>query len=121
MSKPLLTITGAARHLGINQKTLRRWTDAGQVPCVRTIGGQRRYEPAALARFMRERGGTATNHDDDPTAADFDRELITRALWDAADLLNRILWRVGTHDDAQRTIDRLNALAQRIHDGELAA
>lgn len=52
----LLTITQAAARLRIEQKTLRRWADAGRVPHVRTLGGQRRFEPAVIERMRREMG-----------------------------------------------------------------
>jgi excisionase family DNA binding protein len=56
MDRKLLTITQAADRLGVNQKTLRRWTDAGKVPCVKTLAGQRRFEPAVIERLRREMG-----------------------------------------------------------------
>jgi excisionase family DNA binding protein len=54
----MLSITEAARLLRVDQKTLRRWSDAGKVPHVRTLGGQRRYEPAVIDRLRREMGFT---------------------------------------------------------------
>ena len=51
-----MNITDAARRLGVNQKTLRRWADSGKVPFVRTMGGQRRFEPAVIERIRREMG-----------------------------------------------------------------
>lgn len=60
----LLTITQAAARLRVNQKTLRRWADAGKVPHVRTLSGQRRFEPAVIERMRREMG-----FQDDQTAA----------------------------------------------------
>jgi excisionase family DNA binding protein len=54
----LLTITEAAARLGVEQKTLRRWADAGKVPHIRTIGGQRRFEAAVIDRVRREMGFT---------------------------------------------------------------
>ena len=38
-----LTIEEACRILGVDQSTLRRWSDAGKVPVFRTPGGHRRY------------------------------------------------------------------------------
>lgn len=56
----LLTITQAAARLGVNQKTLRRWADAGKVPHVRTLAGQRRFEVAVIDRLRQEMGFAAT-------------------------------------------------------------
>ena len=48
MSK-LLTIHEASEFLGVSPQTLRRWEREGKaVPCHRTAGGQRRYDPALL-------------------------------------------------------------------------
>ena len=38
-----LTIAGACRLLGVDESTLRRWSDTGKVPVFRTPGGHRRY------------------------------------------------------------------------------
>ncbi len=38
-----LSINEACHFLGVDQSTLRRWSDAGKVPVFRTPGGHRRY------------------------------------------------------------------------------
>jgi len=38
-----LSINQACKMLGVDQSTLRRWSDAGKVPVFRTPGGHRRY------------------------------------------------------------------------------
>lgn len=52
----LLTITQAAARLGVNQKTLRRWADAGKVPHVKTLAGQRRFEEGVIDRLRKQMG-----------------------------------------------------------------
>jgi predicted site-specific integrase-resolvase len=47
MSK-LLSIGAAAKALGVSTSTLRRWETAGRLIPIRTEGGQRRYDLAAL-------------------------------------------------------------------------
>ncbi len=37
-----LSVQLAARRLGVSTDTIRRWTDAGFLPCIRTAGGHRR-------------------------------------------------------------------------------
>lgn len=47
-----LDLSAAANYLGVHFTTLRRWTDAGVVPCIRTPGGRRRYRLAELTAFL---------------------------------------------------------------------
>ncbi len=47
-----LDLSEAAQYLGVHFTTLRRWADAGQVPCIRTPGGRRRFAESDLRRFM---------------------------------------------------------------------
>jgi len=51
-----LTLTEAARLLGVHPATLREWADAGQVPSFRTPGGHRRFRSADLRAFLLRAG-----------------------------------------------------------------
>lgn len=53
----LLSVSAAARLLGVSPSSLRAWAAAGRVPCVRTPGGHRRFELDELVRWLAERGG----------------------------------------------------------------
>lgn len=53
----LLSVSAAARLLGVSSSSLRAWAAAGRVPCVRTPGGHRRFELDELVRWLAERGG----------------------------------------------------------------
>lgn len=45
----LVSITKAAEILGVSPKTIRRWESEGRgIDCVRTVGGQRRYDISKL-------------------------------------------------------------------------
>ena len=50
-----LTLSEASKLLGVHFTTLRRWADAGSVPCLRTPGGHRRFRADDLARWMERR------------------------------------------------------------------
>ncbi len=43
-----LTLGEASARLGVHPNTMRRWADAGSVPCYRTPGGHRRFRAAEL-------------------------------------------------------------------------
>jgi excisionase family DNA binding protein len=49
-----LTIHEACAFLGVDQSTLRRWSDTGKVPVFRTPGGHRRYAEADLRALFGE-------------------------------------------------------------------
>ncbi|MDI3341247.1 MAG: helix-turn-helix domain-containing protein [Sphaerobacter sp.] len=48
-----LSIEAACRLLGVDQSTLRRWSDQGKIPVFRTPGGHRRYNEEDLRAFLR--------------------------------------------------------------------
>ena len=50
--KPWLELSEAAEFLGVHFTTLRRWADAGDVPCIRTPGGRRRFQRDELVAFL---------------------------------------------------------------------
>lgn len=51
-----LTLTEAARLLGVHPATLREWADTGQVPSYRTPGGHRRFRREDLRGFLLRAG-----------------------------------------------------------------
>jgi excisionase family DNA binding protein len=56
-----LTIHEACALLGVDQTTLRRWSDAGRIPVFRTIGGHRRYAESDVRALIdhNKQGGRA--------------------------------------------------------------
>jgi excisionase family DNA binding protein len=47
-----LTVSEAARELGVSHGTVRRWTDLGHLAAYRTPGGQRRFSEEQLDAFL---------------------------------------------------------------------
>jgi excisionase family DNA binding protein len=47
-----LNLSDAAQFLGVHFTTLRRWADAGQISCIRTPGGRRRFSKNDLQAFI---------------------------------------------------------------------
>ena len=80
-----LTLGQAAKHLGVAQSTIRKWSDSGRVPAFYTPGGHRRYRRADLDAFLASSGGvpqaqrvnggprTILIVDDDPRLREFVR------------------------------------------------
>jgi len=50
-----LKITDAAKYLGVNISTLRRWEDEGKILSERTTGGHRRYDKDLLNSIVNKR------------------------------------------------------------------
>ncbi len=44
----------AAKILGVNVSTIKRWTDDGKLECIRTAGGHRRFIMSQLSKFLDE-------------------------------------------------------------------
>ncbi len=51
-----LTPKQVARAIGVSESSLKRWCDRGVIATVRTAGGHRRIDVAALLAFLRESG-----------------------------------------------------------------
>jgi excisionase family DNA binding protein len=51
-SQRFLNVSEAAEFLGVSAASLRKWSDQGIVQVYRTPGGQRRYSPDDLERFL---------------------------------------------------------------------
>jgi excisionase family DNA binding protein len=52
-----LSVSAAAKALGVSASTLRLWASEGRVPHVRTAGGHRRFNPEALRQWLAEQPG----------------------------------------------------------------
>lgn len=46
--KKLVSISRAAKILGVSEMTLRRWDNDGKFPSIKTKGGHRRYDISQL-------------------------------------------------------------------------
>uniref|UniRef100_A0A7C4PUS7 Helix-turn-helix domain-containing protein n=1 Tax=Anaerolinea thermolimosa TaxID=229919 RepID=A0A7C4PUS7_9CHLR len=50
--KTWLSLSEAADILGVHFTTLRRWADAGDIECMRTPGGRRRFNVEVIVQFL---------------------------------------------------------------------
>jgi excisionase family DNA binding protein len=56
-----LSAGGVATLLHVSPKTVTRWAAEGKLPCVRTLGGHRRF-PGAQIQELAERLSTPDGH-----------------------------------------------------------
>ena len=47
----LFSTTELARMWNVSESTIKRWCDAGDLKCVKTPGGHRRFNLEAISRF----------------------------------------------------------------------
>jgi excisionase family DNA binding protein len=78
----LFSTAELARMWNISESTVKRWADAGELACVKTPGGHRRFTLEEVSRFQRAQGFeavgrlvTAAGDDDDAPAPDLERAL----------------------------------------------
>ncbi len=57
-----LSLKEASEVIGVHPSTLRRWADAGTIPCTRTPGGHRRFRRAALSQYLARKGQPLAEH-----------------------------------------------------------
>ena len=52
-ARGVMTVSEAARQLGVAAKTVREWSDAGKLACQRTETGFRVYDATTVREFKR--------------------------------------------------------------------
>jgi excisionase family DNA binding protein len=53
-ARPWLRAAEVAARLQVSPKTVARWAKQGQLPCRRTLGGHRRYDPEQVDQLVRD-------------------------------------------------------------------
>lgn len=130
--RPLLTVSAAARMLGVSSSSLRAWAAAGRVPHVRTPGGHRRFDRRELEGWLAERGGqpptpptrsselVPTRLEPEPAVAEMlltNLDGIVTAL--EADLRRSGVRSRSTASRRSRAIDAVEALSDGMGRGDL--
>lgn len=60
-----LSLKEASEAIGVHPSTLRRWADAGTIPCTRTPGGHRRFRRAVVSRYLEHKEQVLPQHTGD--------------------------------------------------------
>jgi MerR family transcriptional regulator, light-induced transcriptional regulator len=56
MTTTLLSTRDVARLLNVTETTIKRWADDGEIPCIKTLGGHRKYSSQEVIRFSELHG-----------------------------------------------------------------
>jgi MerR family transcriptional regulator, light-induced transcriptional regulator len=56
MSPTLLSTRDVAHLLNVTETTIKRWADSGEIACVKTLGGHRKYTRHEILRFSEANG-----------------------------------------------------------------
>jgi len=114
-----LTSAEAARYLGVGATSVKRWADAGLLPCEKTAGSHRRFSRSVLDQFRRAQGiatagnaepaidvsdpGAWVEHLLDPGATETTTEGLVwgarsklGSFWRVAEVLGTVLDQLGT-------------------------
>lgn len=97
-----LSLSAAAKELGVHLTTLRRWADNGEIPVMLTPGGHRRFSTAVIAQFSQQRR-TLSEGSIETTWAD---QALTQTRQEIVVRGNQQTW-ITTMDDAARTQYRI--------------
>lgn len=116
--KDLLTSAEVARLAGVGPTAVKRWSDAGTLPCIRTAGGHRRFRREDVERFLSRASvgpsGAVWNDWIDTLLHDADSYAVLSLLYGARAL--RGTW----HNVAQNLGDLLAEIGRRWENGELS-
>ena len=96
-------MAAAAEFLGVSQHTLRRWADAGLVPCRRAPSGQRQFRRVELERMLAEQDHGRRGSVEVPGHAGGNGD----GLRESAPALLRVSHAVARADDVQQALDEL--------------
>jgi excisionase family DNA binding protein len=117
----VISTAEASRLLGVGATALKRWSDAGLLPCIRTAGGHRRFRRSDVERFLATHaaGGGAGAGASAAAAADeitgwVDTLMAPTSSTELAAMLLRLRARTGSWHQAATTVGRvLDALGER--------
>jgi MerR family transcriptional regulator, light-induced transcriptional regulator len=90
----LLSTRQAASLLGVGASSVKRWADEGLLPCVKTIGGHRRFLRSAVLA-LRQPGLVTTEGGSASSAAAWVERLVSEDVATIVDALDREWRRLG--------------------------
>jgi excisionase family DNA binding protein len=94
-----LSLSSASKRLGVHYTTLRRWADAGSIPCFRTPGGHRRFRAEDLDAWLEGKKAVALA----PHSEDLVQSVVRRTRREMADKrVVRESWSLAFEQEGER-------------------
>ena len=116
-SDKTLTSKDAARLLGVSEASIKRWTDIGILPALKTAGGHRRFRPEDIAIYRRNSvSGTHSSIQQQPKRQSQSRH--KSAVPDRKELASLLYGSLvqGRSDDAAAMLVRLHLNGSSVAD-----
>ncbi|HQR37651.1 MAG TPA: helix-turn-helix domain-containing protein [Blastocatellia bacterium] len=92
----LFSTTEVARMWNVSESTVKRWADSGDLVCIKTRGGHRRFSLDEISQFQRKQGFDAAGSiasseggSSEPASEELERALARPSLPDLARLVER--------------------------------
>jgi excisionase family DNA binding protein len=123
-----VSLSEAAKLLGVHPATVRGWADRGLLPSQRTPGGHRRFRRADLSRWMQEQGSSAPSAeaqlvmqsvvgrarmDSHITSAPWYRNISEAARYEMGVLGRQLAEALRSYIGADGTLENAHRIAQR--------
>ncbi|MFH2085369.1 MAG: MerR family DNA-binding transcriptional regulator [bacterium] len=118
----LYTIQEVATKLGLSDKTLRRWEEAGRFTPSRTLGNQRRYSLEDIQILDAIKHGTINEQKDLLTTEQAGKlcgvSTATLGRWENAGKIHPFITSGNTYYPRTRLLEKLDELKRDVHDQE---
>ncbi len=105
----------AAKILGVNVSTIKRWTDEGKLGCIRTVGGHRKFLMNHLADFIKQNKKPKAKVNVFELDTNEDLDISYNIMKENFDFLKNQLLQYAMNCDRYRTQQVLNGLYLADH------
>jgi len=100
----------AAKILGVNVSTIKRWTEEGKLECIKTAGGHRKFLMAHLGEYVKKYRNDTTKVNLFPLEEQEDIQLSYHIVKGNFDFLNDYVIRMALKAQSDRVQQALNGL-----------
>jgi excisionase family DNA binding protein len=100
----------AAKVLGVNVSSIKRWTDAGKLECIQTAGGHRKFLMTHLVKFIQDNDTSTSKAHIFPIENEEDLEISFHVLKGDFDFLTNYMLRKARNSERSAVLKVLSGL-----------